>query len=669
MDELKISFPDNDILIANRENVINVSASSGDDKLIYKFIIGNDGIWNTIQDYSKQNVCVWIPKEEGKYIVMVQGKKEGSRKPFDFMSKEEIVVDNEASIKLIKNVTIEKTSLYLGEKNEITVFSNEKEVLFRFWKMGNKDWEPLVDYSLDNKYVFTATTEGQQEILIECKRLNSKEKVDEYTTVKFDVKKALKTEIKNFECLNKELLVNNELVFKVETTLDNKRTLIYKFVKIDKLGKCTCIQDYSSRRVVSYKERVYGKYKLLCLVRDLLSNKEYDDRAVLNYYVKPYDNVKITYFKPDLKSPQLKKTSIDIKVIATGGRELVYRYIVDGPIAEDSGYIRNNVYTWIPKEDGKYNITVLTKDISFNGEFEDKKTLEYIIDNEADKPVRIIDVKSNVRNKVLVGEPIKVTVQSEGGIVPLYSFILYKDKIEIERADFDVQNWVQFNTKESGEYEIEVQAKDKYSSKEYDSNVSKFYKVVKYYPANIDYLLYRSKEHYIVGDKIPIEIITQNTKEVLIKYDVFINGGKVESSEYKKGKVITLEPKCAGKYTIVIYAKNVKCVDDYDSKKEVNIYVFNALPVRNLEIYLNKEKPVISDELTFAVSSKGGRRVVYEFYIWENGNWNKVQNYSRKQYYTFIPYIKGKHKILVMAKSFYKKVNYEAYKEKEFEVF
>ena len=36
------------------------------------------------------------------------------------------------------------------------------------------------------------------------------------------------------------------------------------------------------------------------------------------------------------------------------------------------------------------------------------------------KPVKIIDVKSNVRNKVLVGEPIKVTAQSEGGIVPVY---------------------------------------------------------------------------------------------------------------------------------------------------------------------------------------------------------------------------------------------------------
>lgn len=669
MDELKISFPDNDILIANKENVINVSASSSDDKLSYKFIIGNDGIWNTIQDYSKETVCVWTPKEEGKYIVMVQGKKEGSRKPFDFMSKEEIVVDNAAAIKIIKDIALEKTSMFLGEKNEISVSSNEKEILFRFWKMGNKDWEPLADYSLDNKYVFTATTEGQQEILIECKRLNSKEKVDEYTTVKFDVKKTLKTEIKDFECLNKELLINSELVFKVETTLDDKRTLIYKFVKIDKLGKCTCIQDYSSRRMVSYKERIYGKYKLLCLVRDLLSNKEYDDRAILNYYVKPYENVKIKYCKPDLKSPQIKKSTIDIKAIATGGRELVYRYIVDGPIAEDSGFIRNNVYTWEPKEEGQYNISVLAKDVSYDGEFEDKKTIEYTIDNEADKPVKIVDVKSSAKNKVLVGEPIKVTVQSEGGIVPLYSFILYKDKIEIERADFDVQNWTQFNTNESGEYEIEVQVKDKYSSKEYDSNVSKFYKVVDYYPAKIDYVLYKNKEHYIVGDKIPIEIITQNTNQVLIKYDVYINGGKVESSEYKKGKVITLKPKCSGKYTVKIFAKNPKCNDEYDSKQEVNVYVFNALPVRDLKISLNKDKPVINDEITFAVSSKGGRRVLYEFYVLENGNWNKVQNYSRKKYYTFIPYIKGKHKILVMAKSFYKKANYEEYEEYEFEVF
>ena len=100
LDELKISFDGEGVKGPNEENVINVIST--EKELKYKFIIGNDGIWNTIQDYSKENVCKWTPKEEWKYMIMVQGKKEGSKKPFDFMTKEEIVVDNKKKIKVNK---------------------------------------------------------------------------------------------------------------------------------------------------------------------------------------------------------------------------------------------------------------------------------------------------------------------------------------------------------------------------------------------------------------------------------------------------------------------------------------------------------------------------------------------------------------------------------------
>lgn len=39
-----------------------------------------------------------------------------------------------------------------------------------------------------------------------------------------------------------------------------------------------------------------GSYRILCLVKSILSNKEYDDRAILMYNVKPYKEVKINSF-------------------------------------------------------------------------------------------------------------------------------------------------------------------------------------------------------------------------------------------------------------------------------------------------------------------------------------------------------------------------------------
>lgn len=666
MDELRISVNEDGFKGPNEENIISVLTR--EKELSYKFIIGNDGIWNTIQDYSRSNICKWIPKEEGKYMIMVQGKKEGSSKPFDFMAKEEIIVDNSRNFKIIRDVKVDNKTLLIGEKNSIEVISDESQILYRFWKVGKNGWEPLRDYSIDNKYMYTANEKGDIEILIECKRLNSKEKVDEFITVKFEVEEPLKPEIIDFKCLSDERLINSELIFKVNTSLDENRSIIYKFVKINSDGKCECIQDYSSRKTVNFQEKTPGKYKLLCLVRDLLSNQDYDDRAIINYDVKPYKNIKIQSVKTDLNSPQMKKTLINIKVSAIGGRQLVYRYIIDGSVSVDTGYIRNSQFSWSPDEAGKYNITVLIKDISFNGEYEDKYLLEYVIDERADKPVRISDIIISDKNKVLVGETLNIKVISDGGIKPLYSFIVYKDSIEKERIDYSVANWANFIPEQKGDYEIEVRVKDKYSSREFDSNTFINIKAQDYIPADIDYILFKSDEKYIVGDEITLEAITENTGNVLIKYIVKINGHIVEEVDYSKNKRINIKPKCSGKYTIEILAKNILCLEGYDSKKEVSVYVLDSLPVRETTIQIDNEDIHVNEPVTFRVSSRGGRQVCYEFYINEGGNWVKLQSYSKKDYYTFIPYLRGEYRLMVMAKSFYRKVNYEDYKEIIFNV-
>lgn len=290
----------------NKEDEVLIEAVFGKEPLQYKFIIGNDGVWNTIQEFSESDTCIWNPSAEGKYIVMVQGKKEGSSRPFDYLAKEEFVIGEKEIEKLIKDVNMDKTHLTVGEKITIDVLGNEQGLLYRFWIKGNQDWEPIRDYTTSNRLVFTANKEGKQEILIECKEVNSSENFDEFTTIKFDVVLPTKIEITDFKCLTEELLINQELVFKVSSSLDDKRSLLYKFIKISKDGKITCIQDYSSRRIVSYQEKEAGEYKLLCLVRDILSNKEYDDRAIMLYSVKAYNPISIKSFTPDTNSPQMK---------------------------------------------------------------------------------------------------------------------------------------------------------------------------------------------------------------------------------------------------------------------------------------------------------------------------------------------------------------------------
>lgn len=650
----------------NKEDEVLIEAVFGKEPLQYKFIIGNDGVWNTIQEFSESDTCIWNPSAEGKYIVMVQGKKEGSSRPFDYLAKEEFVIGEKEIEKLIKDVNMDKTHLTVGEKITIDVLGNEQGLLYRFWIKGNQDWEPIRDYTTSNRLVFTANKEGKQEILIECKEVNSSENFDEFTTIKFDVVLPTKIEITDFKCLTEELLINQELVFKVSSSLDDKRSLLYKFIKISKDGKVTCIQDYSSRRLVSYQEKEAGEYKLLCLVRDILSNKEYDDRAIMLYSVKAYNPINIKSFTPDTNSPQMNGSTINFKAEVDGGREIVYRYIVEGEVAEDSGYIRRNEYTWETQKEGEYTVTLYVKDISYDGDYEDKKVINYTIDKKSDKPVKIVDIITDNKKTALIGQPINMKVKAEGGISLKYSFVIYKDNKEKERIGFSDSNWINFTPDEKGEYEVEIRVKDKYSNKEYDSHTFIYVRAKEYLPGEIDYILLPNKSSYLVGDLIDIEAVVQNTRSVLIRYVTKINGHLVEDTGFIQNKKIQLKPKCSGKYTFEVYSKNIKCEEEFDSKKEVSIYVSEATPVTNTKILCDREEVVCNEEVTFKVTSVGGKDVCYEFYIMEKGNWIKTQSYSKKDYYTFIPFLRGEYRVMVLAKSFYKKVNYEDYGEFSF---
>lgn len=640
-----------------------------EEEIDFKVLIGNDGIWNTIKNFNNKKSCVWTPKKEGQYMVMVQGRKKGSKKPFEFLAKEEYVIGKSAGEdKLIKEILLDKTECFTGEKVNIEVISDKEVLLYRFWRKGNNGWEPIRDYSTDNKLSYTAIYEGNEEILIESKRIKSKQNVDEYKIVKFKVNKKNKVEIIDFKCLTDQLLLNEELVFKVKTSCDDARPLLFKFVKVDKYGRSVCVQDFSSRRIVSFQETQEGEYKLLCLMKDIFSNKEYDDRAVMVYTVRAYNSVGINSFKADVRSPQVSGTDITFKADAYGGRELVYRYIVDGPIAEDSCYTRNKEFYWNPRESGSYKITLYVKDISFKGDYEDKKTILFDIDKKGDKPIRIMDVISDQRKEVLVDSPINIRVIAEGGTILLYSFVILKEGKEIDRIDYSRTNWFNYIPKEKGDYEISIRVKDKYSLEEYDIDSSVFFKAKDYLPANIDCILYPCKETFLIGDEIGIEAIVQNTKNILVNFVTKINGHEVEETGFISNKKLVIRPKCSGKYTFEVYAKNIKCEDGFDTKKEFSIYVHEATPVTGTKITVDTDEIKINHEVNFWAESTGGKDVCYEFYLMEKGNWVKAQSYSKKRYYTFIPFSEGTYRVMVLAKSFYKRINYEDYYEMEFTV-
>lgn len=666
MNELVLNFEPQSTKDETRSINIIV-AEKPEEKLLYKFLLGKGGTWETLKDYSDASSILWTPEKDGTYTIMVQAKNAKTAKAFDYMSKVDYCVGLKEE-NLIKEIYLEKEKLAVGDKLNLTVEVNKMPAVYRYWIKKNENFEIIKDYSADNNLIWSVKDSGEQEILVECKALDSKNKFDDSKSVKFKVDPIKKLEITDFKCLISDLYVGNELVFQVEAMQDDKRMILYKFIKIDEEGNSTCIQDYSTKRMVNFIEKTGGEYKLLCLAKDMYSQKEFDDRAILNYKIKAYKDIVINSFTSDLSSPQICNTAVTLKAIVSGGKELLYRFKIDGNQSEDSGFIRSNTYIWNTEKPGEYKIEVLVKDASFTGAFEETSSINFKVEELCTDPVVINNVLLDKGNKILKGEILNIKAIASGGTDLRYRFIEKIDGKEIYSINYGTCNWVDFTQNEKGIYEVEVRVKDKYSKREYDNHTVIYIEVFNYMPAVIEQILVPIKEHYIVGDLISCSIITQNTRKTLLKYVLSINGHKVEETDFQRAGKYELKPKCSGFYTLEVFAKNEESDKEFDCKRDVRFTVSEALPITNTKIQCDCTDLVINRAITFTADSEGGREVLYQFYLMEKGDWILAQDFSRKNSYTFIPFSAGNYKILVLCRSRYKKCVYEDYSLQDFNV-
>lgn len=666
MNEMNILFSLESPQEECKEIIISVE-NKLEDNLKYKFLVGLEGTWTTLKELSEASSATWKPEKEGKYSIMVQARKKDSNKPFDFMSKVEYIVGASYE-RLISNIYIDKSEIMVGEKITLTVETTKIPIMYRYWIHENRAWLLIKDYSAENTLTWTSKYSGQQEFLVECKNLDSKNTFDDFMKIQFNVQAVQDLEIMSFKCLTEDMLEGTELVFEVEANHEDNRMVLYKFVKISDEGNSVCIQDYSTKRLVSYVEENKGNYKLLCMAKDMYSLHEFDDRALIHYSVKPYEEINIHSFTSDLSSPQLCDTAIILKCIAKGGKELLYKFKIDGNCPEDSGYIRKNNYIWTPKEAGEYKIDLWVKDASFEDEYEKKASLDFTIDEISNGNVIIEDIILDKKRTVLVGETINVKVKATGGTSLRYSFIVFQNDNEVEKIEFGTHDFVDFTPEESGKFKLEVRVKDKYSKREFDCHAVVYIEALECIPAKIDYVLMPPREYYMVGDTISLEVIAENTRNTLVDYVLKINGRSVEQTNFVEYKNYELKPKCSGTYSIELLAKNKMSANAYDSKKEVKIEVHETLPITDTKILCDKTKFMVNEAITFVAENQGGKEVVYEFYLMEKGDWNLVQKFSRKNDYTFMPFTKGLYRLLVLSKNFYKSISYEDYDIMEIEV-
>jgi len=654
-------------LKAEGEKVLITAEIENEEEILYKFMIGYEGKWNVLREFAQENTLEWIPENCGNYMIMVQGKVKDSKKPYNYVSKVNYTV-GAGEKELISEVNFENEKHVVGQKQAIIINTITGPLLYRCWIKNEDNWELLKDYSEENRIEFTAKSAGKHELLVECKELDSQNNFDDFRNIDFEVVESKKVEINNFKNLTGEMLTDSEMIFEVDATCDDCRTILYKFLKINSKGKITCIQDYSTKKVVSYVEDISGEYKLLCLAKEVNSANNYDDRALINFTVKPYKDIHIKSFISDVNPPQICEAPVELKAIVSGGKTILYRYIIRGPEEEDSGYLKSNSFIWHSKKPGRYAIELWVRDESSDKDYEDKKTMEFVIDEFVDTPVHINEIILDRKTKLLLNETINVKAIATGGIELRYAFSVLKNRREVEYVEYGTCNWVNFTPEEPGVYEIEVKVKSKFSNREFDNRSIVTVEAYEFIPAEIDYVLMDEDKKYVVGERVELTMVARNTNNLVFNYLLRINGHDTEETGYVKNSRYSFLPRCGGYYTIEVKCKNIDSTKDYDSKRDIRVKIHEVLPIINVGINSDVTEFYRNEPINFTAFCEGGKEVMFEFYLMEQGEWNLVQKYSRKNYYTFMPFNSGKYKVLALLKSNLKQSEYEAYKEYDFEV-
>ena len=62
--------------------------------------------------------------------------------------------------------------------------------------------------------------------------------------------------------------------------------------------------------------------------------------------------------------------------------------------------------------------------MSYTGEYEDIKEINFKVDKKGEKPVNILDITASKTRGCIKGEPINLKVKAEGGTELKYSFIV-----------------------------------------------------------------------------------------------------------------------------------------------------------------------------------------------------------------------------------------------------
>ncbi|MBD5644333.1 N-acetylmuramoyl-L-alanine amidase [Clostridium botulinum] len=489
-----------------------------------------------------------------------------------------------------------------GKSYNIKAYGNSSNgVLYEYWikDLSINSWIKLRDYSTTNEVKWTPNKSGKYLIGVHVKDRYSKERLDNFKYVEYNVASLKKATISSLEVsLDGNNVVNNELqlgkTYNIKAYGSSSNGVLYEYwIKDLSKNSWMKLRDYSTSTQVTWTSNRSGKYLLGVHVKDRYSEERLDNFKYVEYNVASPKKATVNSLEVILDGNKVVTNELDpgksynIKAYGNSSNGVLYEYWIKDLSINSwiklKDYSTSTQVTWTPNKPGKYLIGVHVKDKYSKEKLDNFKYVDYNVTSPKKANINSLEVSLDgakvVNNELQAGEiyNIKAYGSSSNGV--LYEYWIKDLSINswIKLKDYSTSTQVTWTPNKSGKYLIGVHVKDKYSTQKLDNFKYVEYNVKLSKKAVISNLEVSLNGKIVTNNQLnsgktySIKTYAESLNGVLYEYWIkdLSSNSWIKLKDYSTSTQITWTPNKAGKYLIGVHVKDKYSNERLDNHKYV----------------------------------------------------------------------------------------------------
>lgn len=611
----------------------NATAAGGNGYgYLYKYVIKNGPNTVFTTDYTSTSTLDFIANNPGSYTVEAYIKDKLSISDYD---DEKVSFFAVYGVPVINNFSLSKTDILLGQKvtANIDVQSGSGSYLYKYEVTKDGTVISTRDFSIDKQFTYTPDQPGNYSMTAYVKDALSTKAYDFKQSQSFTAFNVLN--LTSFIKDDENVFIGDVVNFSTAVEGGSGKGIKYRFVVI-KDGEIVFTRDFAADSKFAYTPNAAGNYEVDAYAVDAISDNIYDAADKMSFLVKAKDS--LTDLTIDKNAP-FPGDTVTFNAAASAS-DTLYKYIVskEGIQVFSSEYSANSALQYVPASPGTYQVQVFAKDSVSPADYDDTKSLTFIV---YDYPQ--LSGASADKAQLLKNDTIHLTAGGMKGTNSyLYKFVVSKDNIVVAAQDYSPSSSYDFTPTEEGNYKAAVYLKDALSFKEYDDMKELAFTVLadaKIGTFQID------KTQYLVGQTIYVDATASlGSGSYLYKYVVTKNGEVVAAVDYNSAACMQYKADAEGSYEITVYVKDMLSSKEYDDMSVTTVPVF-AQPTMTLTA--SRNSALVGNTINYSISeANGSGKAQYRFVVIKDSSTVTDSGYVDANTFSFTPTAAGTYQIV-----------------------